>query len=75
MVYKVVAIVGVFLGLLGAVLLTRASPSGYALGAYANDAILQQVAVQNRRMQRRQRLAIVLIVVGALLQVPCILFA
>jgi hypothetical protein len=73
MTYKVFALVGIFFSLAGAILLWRSSPSSSGLGAYASSDLLQQIAAQGRRMQRRQNVAIALVVVGAFLQVPLLL--
>ena len=74
MTYKVFALIGIFIGLIGAILLWRLGPSGSASGFYANDVILQQIAAQDRRMRRRQTFAIALIAVGAFLQAPLVLY-
>lgn len=71
--YKIFALIGIFLSLVGAILLWRSSPSGSGLGAYANSELLQQIAAQSRRMRRRQNVAIALVVAGAFLQVPLVL--
>jgi hypothetical protein len=68
MLLKLVSISGMLLTLVGGILLWKGSPSGYAPPFYANAEILNQLAETNRRMQRRQLIAIALIVIGSLLQ-------
>lgn len=75
MIYRAIAVVGIFLSLAGVILLWRSSPSGNSLGAYANDALLRQIANQNRRLRRRQIFAQTLIFVGSACQIPLIFFA
>ena len=71
--YKIFALIGIFLSLVGAILLWRSSPSGSGLSAYASSELLQQIAAQGRRMRRRQNIAIALVIAGAFLQVPLVL--
>ncbi|SCK07275.1 hypothetical protein [Vogesella sp. LIG4] len=57
----------------GTVLLWRGSPGGYAPGVWMNDALLNELKQNNRRMLCKQRLAISLIVVGTVMQFPSVI--
>lgn len=70
MILKVLAIVGMASNAAGTILLWRSSPSGYAPSALFNQALLHQVQANNQRMARNQRIAILLICLGVVLQVP-----
>lgn len=71
---KALAFLGVWLTAGGTVLLWRSSPSGYALSGYGGDTVVQENNRNNRHMGKSQRVAIALIMAGAALQVPLIIW-
>lgn len=75
MLIKTLTIVGMCLTGLGTVLLWRGSPSGYALGAMGGRELIEQVNANNKRMRRKQNLAIALIILGTSLQFPSVLLS
>ena len=72
-VLKALAFIGVCLNAGGTVLLWRSSPSGYALSGYGGGNVVAENNRNNQRMGRSQLMAIVLIIVGAALQMPLII--
>lgn len=56
------------LTLAGGILLWKSSPSGYAPPFYANAEILKKLGETNRKLKKRQHIAICLIIFGAFLQ-------
>jgi hypothetical protein len=72
MLLKLLAFLGMCMTAGGTILLWRRSPSGYAIGAYLGADVLAQNAENNRRLAKGQRIAISLISVGTLMQVPAL---
>jgi len=73
MILKIATIAGMVLVALGTIMLWRSSPSGYALGGYGGGSVLHDNALANQRRQRGQRVAIGMIILGTVLQVPAVL--
>jgi hypothetical protein len=70
MLTKALAVMGIVFNAIGTILLWRSSPAGYALGGYAGQTLLSDLAAANARMRRWQRTAIALITAGTALQLP-----
>ena len=70
---KILALVGLTLNSIGTVLLWLSSPSGYGLPFYGDAEILKAHSDNHKRMRFRQKIAITLIFLGAVMQAPSIL--
>ena len=67
---KLVAFLGMCLNAVGTILLWKSSPGGYALSGYGSAQLVADNNANNQRMQRKQKIAIGLIVIGVALQLP-----
>lgn len=72
---KLMALLGMGMTAGGTILLWRRSPSGYALGGYVGVDVLAQNDKNNQRLARGQYVAISLISVGTVLQIPALFFS
>lgn len=68
--FKLLTFVGMCFAAGGTILLWRSSPSGYALSGYGSATVIAENNKNNQRMARKQKLAILFIVLGTVFQIP-----
>jgi hypothetical protein len=72
---KALGILGIILTALGTVLLWLGSPSGYALSPYGGGGVQNKINTQNRVMNKKQIIAVTLIIIGSIVQATAIICA
>ena len=68
MIFKIISIFGSVFVVIGGILLWRNSPSGYGFSFYGNKELIDSVGKANALMQRKQKIAIGLIILGSVMQ-------
>lgn len=72
MVLKACALIGMCFTAAGTILLWLSSPAGHMPAEYNDDAGIKKILGNNACMRWRQKAAILMIIVGTLLQMPLV---